>query len=204
MNFKEFKEKYFGKSVEEIKKGLMKEENFWKKNNDIISICLDIDKLIEQIITIKKEHPSVFLLQKKMLILRYIFENFTTLESIPENDMAEDYDFIIEEVIFSLSSEARFVNQMVNNGLNELHNIVLENLYEIFNEKTPSTEDIEKMATQLENMFKDESPEKLELIKNILDFNDPTLKEVRDNIYENKTLNKIELDVKNRQLELKK
>ena len=28
MDFKEFKEKYFGKSVEEIKEGLMREENY--------------------------------------------------------------------------------------------------------------------------------------------------------------------------------
>ena len=59
MDFKEFKEKYFGKSVEEIKEGLMREENFWKDDVDLIKLIIDAGTLAESIFALDKDFASL-------------------------------------------------------------------------------------------------------------------------------------------------
>lgn len=194
MEFKEFKEKYFGKSVDEIVMDLKLNQNFWKNEKDIIEVCINIDGIISNIVALDKNHPSVYLFQKRMIILRYIIENFTTLESVPEIDTFEDYDMAVEEAIYVLSSQARFVKQMVDEGLNEMHNIILEQLYQTFSTAIPNAEELEKLTQSLDDVFKNESPEKLKMIDSILAYNDPAMKELKEEIY-NKNLTKIQQEI---------
>lgn len=189
MDFKEFKEKYFGKSVEEIKEGLKGENNFWKNDKTMAELCLNVDKLIEMIIQLDKTHLSIYSFQKRTIVLKYILETFTTLKSFPELDTFEDFDISVEEAIYASSSQARFINQMVDDGLQELRNIVLEDLYNIMRDGVPNEEELQRLTQSLENMFKDESPEKLGLIKDILDFNDPSLKKIKEQVYNNPNIN---------------
>lgn len=195
MDFKEFKEKYFGKSVVDIVKDLMLETDFWKNDKSMVELCLDIDKLIETIIQLDKTHPSIYSFQKRIIILKYILETFTVLESFPELDTFDDFDVSVEEAIYTVSSQARFINQMVNDGLQELRNIVLEDLYNIMKDGIPNEKELQELTQSLENMFKNESPEKLGLIKDILDFNDPSLKQIKEQVYNNNDMNKLQRDV---------
>lgn len=196
MNFEDFKKKYFGKDLDFVIEGL-KKEDLWKKDIDIVEISIDVDKIIQDVVDINKNAPALYVLKKRYLIYRYIFEKFFKLESAPREMELEDYDIVVEEAIYKLYSEARFVKEMVSAGLEELRNIVLEELYKTFGENIPSSEEIEKIAVQMRDMFKDESPEKLKTIKEILEFNDPSLKEIKDEIYDNPKLNKLEKDLKN-------
>ena len=183
MEFKDFKDKYFGKNIDEIKEGIKEENNFWKNDKEMVDVCLDIDKIIYQILQIDRLHLSIYVLQKKLIILKYIYENFTTLESLPEINTFEDYDVLVEDVIYELSANARFVKELVEEGLKETHIVVLEDLFKIFNTATPSAEELEKLGAQIEGLFKDESPEKLKIIESILEYNDPALKELKSQIY---------------------
>ena len=185
MEFKEFKEKYFGKSVEEIKEGLKEEKDFWKNNVELVNVCVNADKIVQNIIELNKNHPSLYIFQKKMMLLKYIYENFTNLKSFPEEDSFEDYDINVERVFYEVNKYAIFLKDVVNESLIELHNIVLEQLYQIFNTKIPTVEEIEKIQNELDNLFKNESPEKLKIIDSILAFNDPSLKAIKDDLYSN-------------------
>ena len=180
MDFKKFKEKYFGKTYDEIKEELIKEENFWKNDKDVVSICLDVDRLIRQILEIEKDYPALFLMKKKMLILRYIYENFTTLESIPEDDEFSNYDIIVERVIYQINSGAALVKEMTEEGIEETRMIILEELYKIFKDGLPTIEEMEGLKTSLGDIFSDESPEKLQMIEEILAFNDPMMKQIKE------------------------
>jgi hypothetical protein len=196
MKFEDFKKKYFGKDLDFVIEGL-KKEDLWKKDVDIVEISSDLDNIIQNIIDIDKDSPTEYVLKRKYLIYRYIFEKFLKLDSVPREMELADYNIVVEEAIYQLYPEARFVKDMVNVGLEELRNIVLEELYKTFNENAPSSEEIEKIAVQMRDMFKDESPEKLETIREILEFNDPALKEIKDGIYNNPKINKLEKDLKN-------
>ena len=108
MDFKEFKEKYFGKSVEEIKEGLMREENFWKDDVDLIKLIIDAGTLAESIFALDKDFSSLYLFKKKYRIMLYILQNITNIELIPEDENFEDYDSFFEKDILEKNSKALF------------------------------------------------------------------------------------------------
>ena len=80
---------------------------------------------------------------------------------------------------------------MINQIIEESKNEVINEIYEIFSNKIPSVEDLEELKNSMKNIFSDESPEKLEKIENILAFNDPIMKEVKNAILNNQIANEI-------------
>lgn len=200
MEFKEFKEKYFGKSVEEIKEGLMEEKDFWKDDIELVQICINIDFLIEKIIKLKKDHPSIYLIQKRIIILKSVLEMFTTLQSLPEIDSFEDFSIEVEDAIYRLHSKARFVRAMVEDGLKETIVLVLEELYKVMNNQIPNEEQLTKLTKDLDSMFNNLPQEKLDVLNSIMAYNDPALKEIKDGIYNNVEINRLEQNILEKEL----
>lgn len=186
MKFKEFKEKYFGKSIEEIKDGLNKEENFFKKDIDVVQLCIDSGSCADIIMNLDMEFVPLYLFKKKYLIMLYILENLTNLEMIPEDERFDDYDAFVEKAILESNSNAYLFKNMVEEIIKEKQNNVLKELYNTFSNGLPTTQDIQNMKEQLDNMFRDESPEKLQTIENILAYNDPNLKQIKDFMFDSR------------------
>lgn len=191
MDFNELKNKYFKKDFDFVKNGIKNEENFFKKNVDMVKLCVDAGICADSIFNIEKDFPALFSFKKRYTIMLYILKNLTTIELIPEDESFEDYDIFVEKAILELNSDAYFFKSIVEDSIAIKQNSILDELYNTFNKKLPTTEDIQKMKEQLDKMFSNESPEKLNIIKDILEFNDPSLKQIKDIVHSP------ELEIKN-------
>lgn len=192
MDFKEFKEKCFGKSIEEIKDFICDIENFWKEDVDLIKLTIDAGTLAESIFALDKDFASLYLFKKQYSIMLYIFKELTNLEMVPEDERFEDYNAFVEKAMIELNSNAYFFKNMVNDVIKQKQQDVFDKLYVIFNEGLPTKEDVKEMKEELDNMFSNESPEKLKTIESILAYNDPNIKQMKDFIFDAK------IDVENK------
>ncbi len=184
MEFKDFKEKYFGKSVEEIKEGLKGEKDFWKTSTKV-QLAVDANSLAEQIIRFDKDFIGLFVFKKKYVIMLYIFQNLTNIELIPEDEEFEDYNVYIEQAILELNEQAKFFKDIVEEIIVGKENQVLQELYEVFKKGMPTVDEMKELQTSVSGLFKDESPEKLKTIESILAFNDPTMNTIKNVILDN-------------------
>lgn len=184
MDFKEFKEKYFGKSVEEIKEGLKEEKNFWKQLTKV-QLAVDANSLAEQIIRFDKDFIGLFVFKKKYIIMLYIWQNLTNVELVPEDEDFEDYNIYVEQAILELNEQAKFFKDIVEEIIIGKENQILQELYEIFKKGIPTVDEMKELQTSVSGIFKEESPEKLKTIESILAFNDPTMNTIKNIILDN-------------------
>ena len=191
MNFKEFKEKCFGKSVEEIKNIINEIDNFWKDDTSLLKLTLDASEYANEILNMDSEFPALFMYRKECKILLYILKDITNIELIPDNESFDDFDSFLKIALVKLNSKAYFLDNMINQIIEESKNKVINEIYDVFSNKIPSVEDLEELKNSMKNIFSDESPEKLEKIENILAFNDPIMKEVKNAILNNQVANEI-------------
>lgn len=192
MNFKEMKEKLFGKPLDLIKENIQRDENFFKKEVDVIKLCVDAGICADDIFSMDKDFPALYLFRKRYIVMMYIWKNFTNIEMIPEDEAFEDYDIFVEKAILGLNRNAYLFKNLVDEIIEEKQNRVIDELYDVLSKGLPTTEDITKMKKELDNMFSDESPEKLQKIENILAYNDPNIKQIKDFIFNPKLLTKKE------------
>lgn len=191
MDFNELKNKCYGKSVEEIKNIISEIDNFWKNDVDLLKLTLDAGEYVDEILNINVEFPALFVYRKECKILLYILKDITNVELIPDNESFDDFDSFFKKALIELNSKAYFLDNMINQIIEESKNKVINEIYEVFSNKAPSIEDLEKLKNSMKNIFSDESPEKLEKIENILAFNDPIMKEVKDAILNNQIIEEI-------------
>lgn len=183
MEFKEFKEKCFGKTVEEIKEILKKEKDFFKTDIELVKLCIEAGNCAEEILNIDKTFVPLYLFKKNYSIMLYVYKELTNLQLIPEDESFSDYDIFVEKAIIELNSNACFFKETVEAIIKESKYETINRLYETFDKGLPSLEDINKMEDNLKNIFSEESPEKLKTIEDILAFNDPSLKQIKDIVY---------------------
>ena len=191
MDFKEFKEKCFGKSVEEIKNIINEIDNFWKDDTSLLKLTLDASEYANEILNIDSEFPALFIYRKECKILLYILKDVTNIELIPDNESFDDFDAFLKIALVKLNSKAYFLDNMINQIIEESKNKIMNEIYDVFSNKIPSVEDLEELKNSMKNIFSDENPEKLEKIENILAFNDPIMKEVKNAILNNQVANEI-------------
>ena len=175
MEFKEMKEKYFGKDINYIKEEIQKEDNFFKTDIDMIKLCIDAENCAREILELDKDFSGLYLFKKKYRIMLYILQNITNIELIPEDENFEDYDSF-----FETNSKELFFKEMVEDIIREKQNNILNELYDVFNTKLPSVEEIKEIKASIGDVFSNESPEQLKTIEKILAYNDPTMKTIKD------------------------
>lgn len=191
MDFNELKNKCYGKSVEEIKNIINETDGFWKSDTNLLKLTLDASEYANEILNMDAEFPALFVYRKECKILLYILKDITNVELIPDNESFDDFDSFFKIALIELNSKAYFLDNMINQIIEESKNKVINEIYEIFSNKIPSAEDLEELKNSMKNIFSDESPEKLEKIENILAFNDPIMKEVKNAILNNQIANEI-------------
>ena len=76
--------------------------------------------------------------------------------------------------------QALFFKEMVEDIIREKQNNILNELYDVFNTKLPSVEEIKEIKASIGDVFSNESPEQLKTIEKILAYNDPTMKTIKD------------------------
>lgn len=205
MDFKELKEKCFGRSVEEIKNIINEINNFWKSDTNLLKLTLDANNCANKILQLEKEFPALFVYRKECKILLCILKEVSNIELIPDNESFDDFDAFLKIALVEMNSQAYFLNMVINQIIEEARNGIINELYEIFNSKMPSVEDIEKLKDSMKNIFSDESPEKLEKIEGILAFNDPMTKTIKDIITDSSiTLNKNRIENINKNVNTEK
>lgn len=188
MEFKEIKEKCFGKTVEEIKNEITQVKNFFKTEVEMVKICIDAENCAREILEEDKNFTGLFIFNKRQMIMLYILKNLTNLELIPEDNSFEDYDIFFEKAVLELNSKAFLFSLIVEEIIKEKKDEVINELYETFNSGLPSVDEIKEIQTTIGEVFSKESPENLKTIENILAYNDPIMKQVKDIVTTNTTI----------------
>lgn len=180
MDFKDIKEKCFGKTVEQIKEEILQVSDFFKTDIDTVKLCIDAENCAREILEKDKDFTGLYLFTKRYKIMLYILQNITNVELIPEDEAFEDYDIFFETAILELNSKAQLFKTMVEDVIREKKDEIINELYEVFNQGLPTVDDIKEIQTTIGGIFAEESPEKLKTIEGILAYNDPMMKQVKD------------------------
>lgn len=186
INYLDFLSEIKGKSINEIK-NLIKENEVVKNNIEVINVYDALQNLYTrlQIAFTQDDIQRIFV--KKVFVYYSILEYFTNLEINSEQKVIENLNIYLEMALIEMSDKICLFNELSKEIIVEERFKIIEELTEVFKSGLPSVEEINSLQDSLENMFKDESPEKLEKIENILAFNDPVMKDVK-NILVNPTL----------------
>ena len=150
----------------------------------MIKLCIDAENCAREILELDKDFSGLYLFKKKYRIMLYILQNITNIELIPEDENFEDYDSFFEKAILETNSKALFFKEMVEDIIREKQNNILNELYDVFNTKLPSVEEIKEIKASIGDVFSNESPEQLKTIEKILAYNDPTMKTIKDVVME--------------------
>lgn len=186
INYLDFLDKIKGKSIGEIK-DLIKENEVIKNDLEIINVYDALQNLYArlQIASTQNDVQKIFV--KKVFVYYSILEYFTNLEIISEQKVIENLNIYLEMALIEMSDKICLFSEMAKEIIVEERFKIVEELTEIFKSGLPSVEEINSLQESLGNMFRNESPEKLEKIENILAFNDPVVKDLK-NILVNPTL----------------
>lgn len=186
INYLDFLNKIKGKTINEIK-NLIKEDEIIKSDLEVINVYDALQNLYArlQIASTQNEVQKIFV--KKVFVYYSILEYFTNFEIVSEQKIIENLNIYLEMALIEMSDKICLFSEMAKEIIVEERFKIIEELTEIFKSGLPSVEEINSLQESLGNMFKNESPEKLEKIENILAFNDPVVKDLK-NILVNPTL----------------
>lgn len=186
VSYLDFLNKIKGKTIDEIKK-YIKEDEIIKNNLEVINVYDALQDLY-----VKLQVPSTSdnvqkIFVKKVFVYYLILEYFTNLDITSDQKVIENLNVYLEMALIEMSDKICLFDELSKEIIVEEKFKIIEELTEVFKSGLPSVEEINSLQDSLESMFKDESPEKLEKIENILAFNDPVMKDLK-NILVNPTL----------------
>lgn len=168
------------KNIEEIK-NLILNKNIIKEDVSVISVYLALNNLDNEIkIGKKREKLIQKVLFREVMLFYSIIENFTNIEISSDEKTIENLNIYLEIALIELSDKIYLFKKLFEQLIVENKFRIIQELTDAFNSGLPSIEDINSLQTKLEEMFKGESPEKLKQIQDILAYNDPIMKEVKD------------------------
>lgn len=186
IDYLDFLNKIRGKTVNEIK-NYIKEDNIIKDKLEIVNVYDALQDLYIKLQVASTSDDVQRIFVKKVFVYYSILEHFTNLDITSEQKVIENLNIYLEMALIEMSDKICLFNELSKEIIVEERFKIVEELTEVFKSGLPSVEEINSLQDSLENMFKDESPEKLEKIKNILAFNDPVMKDLK-NILVNPTL----------------
>lgn len=177
-----------GKSIAEIKEII--------KNNDIIYNNIETMDVYEAVIdTYNKiqnannnDNDSIKkIFINKIFVYYAILDYFTNINITSTEKTIENLNVYLEMALIELSDKIYLFNEIIKEIIIEDKFRIIKELTDVFNSGLPSVDELNSLQDSLGNMFKDETPEKLEKIESILAFNDPVMKELK-NVFVNPEL----------------
>lgn len=202
MDFKEFKEKCYGKTIDETKKIINEDVNLKKVEN--IDIVVRAINTARQVLNLEHSIDFFYVFQKYFLIFINEIDLFLEVENVPTLESIDfvDYDITIEKILEENPSIELFKNLVEDIIKNAQYNVINE-LKIALEQTNISEDDLERAKTSLSNMFDGQSEERLKLIESILAYNDPNIKGIKDFIFDSKINMKQEDEVKQEENKLK-
>lgn len=177
-----------GKPIAEIKEII--------KNNDIIYNNIETMDVYEAVIdTYNKiqnannnDNDSIKkIFINKIFVYYAILDYFTNINITSTEKTIENLNVYLEMALIELSDKIYLFNEIIKEIIIEDKFRIIKELTDVFNSGLPSVDELNSLQDSLGNMFKDETPEKLEKIESILAFNDPVMKELK-NVFVNPEL----------------
>ncbi len=195
MDFKEFKEKCYGKTVDEIKEIINKEVGLKKIEN--IDIVVRAINTARQVLNLEHSIDFFYVFQKYFLIFINEIDLFLKVEDVPTLEDIDfvDYNITIEKILEENPSIELFKN-LVEDIIKNAQYDVINELKIALEQTNISEDDLERAKTSLSNMFDGQSEERLKLIESILAYNDPNMKNIKDFIFDSKIDVKQEDEIK--------
>lgn len=154
------------------------------KERDIQEIMSIIDDILLGVsfLNSKKKKLLNKEINKQMAIFFYGLLQCTSLKIEKEDICLENYDIRFEHEILRSSISAQKIIEITNNVFREKRLEVISLLTEEF-KNIPGEESLDKLEEKMTRMFNNRSSEDLKMINNILDYNDPTLKAIKEIIF---------------------
>ena len=179
-NYKSLLTEIEGKTLSEVREIVNNKVKIVQKLN-YIQQFLEVQDIIDRL-EVFDDYNDVtgYLLFKNELIFNSILNNFTNLEILPEDAGVTKHNIYLEMVLKE-NNEINNYCKIIEESLNRKDMLLIQELNKSFN-SLPSIEEIEKLKGDLSHIFDETGETKLEQINKILEFNDPTMKMIKDTI----------------------
>lgn len=197
ITYAQLKKDVDGLDCQEIYHLLFDKRGILFKTVENIKLFTTVDSVVSEILKLSKEIPSIYLSVKKQIIFFNFLKIFTNIEMVPEDEPMNEYNIDLEIAFKNYDSKCNMFWELVEDGLKIKEQEAINKMVNLLSTNIPSIEDIQKVKDEMDNLFKDESPERLKTINDILSFNDPTMLTIKEALNQagienarNKQLNK--------------
>lgn len=196
------------KKLTEILEMINKKESFDISNflvsKDILEIQTILDTIFLKISILngKQLDEVQYEIEKQKAIYFFGLLQCTSFEINEEDIDIINYNLELENMIINNSKEAKKIKEMTENIIRKSDLKVVKELSNQF-EKFPSVEETEKLEKELDKIFSKREGKDLQTMENILAYNDPNMKLIKDilssaSIHEAKEVKKSEDNITKR------
>lgn len=196
------------KKLTEVLEMINKKESFDISNflvsKDILEIQTILDTIFLKISILngKQLDEVQYEIEKQKAIYFFGLLQCTSFEINEEDIDIINYNLELENMIINNSKEAKKIKEMTENIIRKSDLKVVKELSNQF-EKFPSVEETEKLEKELDKIFSKREGKDLQTMENILAYNDPNMKLIKDilssaSIHEAKEVKKSEDNITKR------
>lgn len=177
-------EKYsFIETLNKFRNGEVIEISDILEKRDAVNIASIVDGILARISILEEQNFNEvqYEIEKQAIKFFYGLLQCTSLEVKNEDIDKTNYDLDFENYILLYSPSSRKIYEIVDNILERRNFAIFDSLLKEFH-KMPDISEIEKMEKGLNDIFKDRKEGELKMINEILSFNDPTMKAIKNAI----------------------
>lgn len=173
------------KKLTEVLEMINKKESFDISNflvsKDILEIQTILDTIFLKISILngKQLDEVQYEIEKQKAIYFFGLLQCTSFEINEEDIDIINYNLELENMIINNSKEAKKIKEMTENIIRKSDLKVVKELSNQF-EKFPSIEETEKLEKELDKIFSKREGKDLQTMENILAYNDPNMKLIKD------------------------
>lgn len=184
INYLDYLKSIEGKDIEEINISEILKKNI-NYDLELLTVSMIQNDLVDLEELLDSLDNSVALYMEKSIVYFDMLKQYTTLKINDGEDIVDNYNIILEEALkknifvyrcYESTKELNFRRKMnVVDSLSE----ALENI--------PDTEEMRNISKDFEKMFSKENEGNLKLLESIATFNDPSMKALKDVVYDSST-----------------
>lgn len=151
---------------------------------EMATVALAIDDLsdLDVLLNSTANNFVVDYYMKKSVVFFEMIKNYTFLDLKDEYDVAENYNIQLEEILKLNEFVKRYFS--IVNEIYKQKNIKIIQDFSDSLKNLPSVEEVDKMTQDFEKVFSKENENNIKILQDIVTFNDPAMKAIKDTIYE--------------------
>lgn len=184
INYLDYLKSIEGKSVEEINTSeiLKKDMNY---DLELLTVSMIQNDLIGLEGLLDSLGNSVALYMEKSIVYFDILKQYTILKINDGEDIIDNYNIILEEALKKNIFIQRCYQSTKELNLRRKMNVI-DTLSDAL-ENIPDAEEMKNISKDFEKMFSKENEGNLKLLESIATFNDPSMKALKDVVYDSST-----------------